>query len=59
MTGTTSLDRHKTILVTGGVFRVFFANWIPCLPPSLYDVYGTGKSHTRLARFPSLGIQSQ
>ena len=31
--GTTSLAGHKTILITGGVFRVPFANWIPHLPP--------------------------
>lgn len=32
--GTTSLAGHKTVLITGGVFQVPFANRIPHLPPA-------------------------
>lgn len=51
--GRTSLARRKAILVPGEVFRVPFANWMPCLHEELE------KSRTSLDGFPSLGTQGQ
>lgn len=45
--GRTSLARRKTILVPGEVFRVPFANWIPCLHEELEGLtqVGVGSHH--------------
>lgn len=47
--GTTSLARHKTVLVTGGFFQVPLANWISGLPTVAVQ---TWKAPTNLAGFP-------
>lgn len=53
--GTTSLAGHKTILGTGRVFRVPFANWVPCLPTAATQ---DGKAATHSAGCPPVAFGS-